>query len=58
MSKKCPFGDKNAYPTEARAKMVRATLEKHGKSVHGLRIYRCPNCYKWHFTSQLKYNHE
>lgn len=51
MSKLCPFGDKVAYDSEHKAKQVRNTLGSHA-NVQELRIYKCPNCFKYHFTSR------
>lgn len=41
-----------SYATEHKAKMARKTLDKYGASVKTMRIYKCPNCYQFHFTSR------
>lgn len=51
MTPKCNNGDKNAYPSMKRAKQVRETLSKK-LNTKDLRIYQCPHCHKWHFTSE------
>lgn len=44
----CPSG-KIRYPNKLGAKIAVASLERHGK---GRRIYKCPDCFGWHLTSQ------
>lgn len=46
----CKYGGKVAYTSERQAIRARKTLAKM-KRLRNLRIYRCPNCFKYHFTS-------
>lgn len=48
--KTCPYGGKVSYTTEKAAKIARKTLSK-SKNVKDFRIYKCPNCFHYHFTT-------
>lgn len=47
---KCAFGGKVAYASEQVAKHARNAI---GRQSHNMRVYRCPNCYRWHLTNRL-----
>lgn len=47
----CQFGGKVAYQSENAAKKARIAMGRN-LNVNDLRVYQCPNCYKWHFTSR------
>lgn len=49
---KCAWGGKTSYPSENAAKVARNTAQKYGSNTQEMRIYKCPNCYKYHFTSR------
>lgn len=49
MPKVCPWGGKASYTSENQAKAARNSINRKGKE---MRIYRCPNCYNYHFTSR------
>lgn len=49
---KCQWGGKTMYESERAAKIARNTVGKSGHNVNEMRIYQCPNCYKYHFTSR------
>lgn len=54
MSKKlCPYGGKTQFTTERQAKIARETITKRGGK-KGIRVYKCPNCHLFHFTSAKK----
>lgn len=47
----CPYGYKTSYSSEEAAKHARNALSRF-KTVSDVRIYQCPNCYQFHFTSR------
>lgn len=49
--KTCPYGGKVSYPSEHAAKEARI---RRGHHVENLRIYKCPNCYKFHLSSHKR----
>lgn len=52
MPRTCPFGYKRSYSTEQAAHIARKTLDKYGTNAKGIRVYKCPNCFHYHFTSR------
>ncbi len=44
----CPFGGKASYKSEGRAKAAARGVSRYRE----MRVYQCPRCWNWHFTSQ------
>lgn len=51
MNPKCQFGGKTAFASENAAKKARVAMSR-SKDTNDVRIYKCPNCFAFHFTSR------
>ena len=51
MKNLCPWGGKVQFTSERQARFARRTIDRKGHNVNNMRIYKCPNCYLYHFTS-------
>jgi hypothetical protein len=49
-----PSGRKVRFPRERQAKQAANQLRAHKAGIPELRVYRCPHCCDWHFTSQTE----
>jgi hypothetical protein len=49
-----PSGRKVRHSSKRQAKQAANQLRAHREGIPELRVYRCPHCCDWHFTSQTE----